>query len=141
MVVLAEKPKKLRVTAATTTKSKPGEIGSRQVTPRQNSPSPANWYLPLFGIGGLVLASSMVFGLPLHEPMQVVMVASILSLSVAAIASAISGIITLNTGLLRVSGPFVAFMIVFWAFIAAGAPGLLPDLGFLLGRGSPRSTP
>jgi hypothetical protein len=72
--------------------------------------------------------------------MQVIVVATILSLSAAGVASAISGVVNLNTGILRAGGPFVVFVVVFLTFIAAGAPGVLPDLGFLLGQGSTRST-
>jgi len=96
--------------------------------------------LPLWGIFGMVLTLAIVFGFPLDRPLQVIVVATILSLSAAGIASAISGVVNLNTGILRAGGPFVVFVVVFLTFIAAGAPGVLPDLGFLLGRGSIRST-
>jgi hypothetical protein len=45
----------------------------------------------------------------------------------------------LNTGILRASGPSVVFLIVFFTFIAAGAPSVVANLGVLLGRGSTRS--
>jgi hypothetical protein len=139
MADIVDKSKNSKESARSTAMPKSGDGTSRQTKPRQTPSDPANANLPLFGIGGLLVAGAMVFSLPLDKPTQVVVVAAILSLSVAAIATAISGIINLNTGLLRVSGPFVVFVIVFWTFIAAGAPGLLPDLGLLLGR--PRSAP
>jgi hypothetical protein len=92
----------------------------------------------LWGIGGLVLSMIMVFGYP-HDPkpIQVSVLATLDALSGAAIATAISGILKLQTKVLIAGGPFVVFILVFWSVMAAGAPGVLPDLNTLFRRARP----
>lgn len=92
----------------------------------------------LWGIGGQLLSIVIVFGRPELQPIQTAVVACLVGLSGAAIASAISGILKLKTKSLVASGPFVVFVLVFWAVMSAGAPGVLPDFASLVGRGSVR---
>jgi hypothetical protein len=95
----------------------------------------------LWGIGGLVLSLAIAFGYPYEmRPIQVAVLASVHSLSGAAIATGISGILNLKTRALVASGPFVVFVLIFWAVLGAGAPGVLPDFGGLFGRGLSEKT-
>ena len=95
----------------------------------------------LWGIAGLLLSLVIVFAYPSEiKPVQVAVTASLDALSGAAIATAISGILKLQTKVLVASGPFVVFVLVFWGVMAAGAPGVLPEFGDLLGKVSRRRT-
>jgi len=56
--------------------------------------------------------------------------AGLLGLSGAAITTAISGILKIKTKTLVASGPLAVFVLLFWAEMSAGAPGVLPDFTF-----------
>lgn len=62
------------------------------------------------------------------QPTQVVVLATVLSLSAAATAAALPGALNLRIKALTAGGPIAVFVIVFYVMIAAGAPGVLPDL-------------
>lgn len=110
----------LESTAPTTADNeKLGQI----VSPR-NAPN-----LLLFGIAGLLLSLAIVFIDRALTPIQVAVLALILGLSGAAVATAISGILRLETKVLVAGGPFVIFVLAFWAVMSAGAPGVLPSFG------------
>jgi hypothetical protein len=87
----------------------------------------------LWGIAGLILSLIIVFGHPDPKPVQVSVLATLDALSGAAIATAISGILKLQTKVLIAGGPFVVFVLVFWSVMATGAQDVLPDLNTLVG--------
>jgi hypothetical protein len=94
----------------------------------------------LWGIGGLVLSLVIVFVFPDVRPIQVASLAILHGLSGAAIATAITGILQLKTRSVVASGPFVVFVLAFWAIMSAGAPETLANFSsLLLGRGTRKS--
>jgi hypothetical protein len=84
----------------------------------------------LYGIAGLLLSLAIVLGFPQLARTQVPVVAGLLGLSGAAITTAISGILRIKTKTLVASGPLAVFVLLFWAEMSAGAPGVLPDFPF-----------
>jgi hypothetical protein len=97
----------------------------------QTAASPPNATPPnlfLWGVGGLLLSIAIVFSLAKIQPIQAAVVACLVGLSGAAIATGISGILKFQTKMLTASGPVVVFILAFWAVMSTGAPGVFPDL-------------
>jgi len=125
-------------------KSGAGSVGAASTPPPpkrggKSGPLIAPPSMLFFGIGGLLLSLAIVFVFPALNPngflpIQVVIVATLTALSGAAISNAITGILKLQTSVLVAGGPFVVFVIVFWATVEAGAPGVLPNIGTLFDR-------
>ena len=107
-------------TAGKPARSPGGRFASRAAAPK----------LFLYGIAGLLLSLVIVFGFPQLQPTQVPVLAGLLGLSGAAITTAISGILKIKTKTLVASGPLAVFVLLFWAEMSAGAPGVLPDFTF-----------
>jgi hypothetical protein len=80
-----------------------------------------------YGLLGLGLCLGIVFVDPALAPLQVAVVAIILGLSAAAFATAIAGILKLETKYIVAGGPFAVFAIAFWAMMSVGAPNILPN--------------
>lgn len=85
----------------------------------------------LWGIGGLALCLLIVFLVPNPTPIQAALLAVLVGLSGAAIASGISGILKLKTRALTASGPFAVFVLGFMAVFSAGAPDAFHFLSWL----------
>jgi hypothetical protein len=81
-----------------------------------------------YGLLGLGLCLGIVFVDPALAPPQVAVVAIILGLSAAAFATAIAGILKLETKYIVAGGPFAVFAIAFWAMMSVAAPNVLPSL-------------
>jgi hypothetical protein len=84
-------------------------------------------HLFLWGVGGLVVSLVVVFAFPKLQPVQATVIAALVGLSGAAIATGITGILKVQTKAIVATGPFAVFILCFWAVIAAGAPGIVPD--------------
>jgi hypothetical protein len=103
--------------------------GTRPVIPASVVPK-----LFLFGLVGLMLCLAIVFLQPAIQPTQAAVLALVLGLSGALVATAIAGVLKLRTKTMVASGPFVVFVLGFWVMISAGAPNVLPDFSALIGR-------
>ncbi len=94
-----------------------------------------------YGIAGLGVCLGIVLVDPALKPSQVAVVAVLLGLSGAAFATAITGILRLETKVIVAGGPFVVFVLAFWAMMSAAAPGVLPDFSALFGKVVSRNIP
>jgi hypothetical protein len=83
--------------------------------------------LLLWGVAGLGLSLAIAFAFPHLTAVQATVVAALLGLSGAAIATANFGILRVKTKMIVASGPFAVFILFFYAMMQAGAPGVLPD--------------
>jgi hypothetical protein len=90
----------------------------------------------LCGIGGLLVSLIIVFVFAELRPTQAAVLACLVGLSGSAIATGISGILQIKTKTLVASGPLAVFIVCFWAVMATGAAGALPEFPFI-GKKSP----
>jgi len=83
-----------------------------------------------------LVSLAIVFVFAELRPTQAAVLACLVGLSGAAIATGLSGILQIKTKMLVASGPLAVFIVCFWAVMATGAPGTVPTFG-LSGKKSP----